>query len=586
MAISAGITFGAAKAELATVVANGVDKDDPRVMSRTNEAIQILLRGKMIPVGAMATYDVVAGGPGGTQLFLPKELENAIEVEVLGGQSVNGSTDVTVGSYDLVNQFAYVDPATAHDNPLVDLFLDVDPVDHTVLRRKYDYPGLDMGATVRVTGKKRYIPIKEDGDSLIIQNIPAIKAEIMAREYLERGSGGVDDSIKYHAIAEKEIGDEIVQHQLDPRRILKRKSDYQKDIVTYAEGTLGRTRGRLALELPSYLLKGKSEITYLINRAVQMLVDNRNQLAITGRISVHGSIDEIMYSPAIGPADVLPWSDYNQIRLMIQSFNTEDLGPQALAAAEEYQKRAFSLQEAQLIQTTEKLRHTTYTNDLETYVSGTFGYMTARLALELPNGLQMTRTEIERLLSMAEMRIMERGKYKGTIKTLSAQIMGGEILFPRDVEGIIAADVFGFPIHLRSIFFEYTKNGPGHIFACERYFIDQGEVYFPQTGGRRRKYIYKGNRAVTVPFDCVAKIRWVQKEACDEMTIKNFEAIRLFVQSIIAERGKDWQNAAPAQAAAINILERELNEYLSGIEHTQNVDTSAGYGLGDLGCPL
>ena len=575
---SAGITFGMAKESLAEVVDNGVCADDPRVMRRTNSAIKLLLDlGTW--VNTMATYDVVASG---TELLLPKQLENAIEVEVQTGLVLNQS-DVVQGHYDLVNPLTYVDPSSAHDNPLDDLFLHPDPVEVGVLRRKYNYPGLTPNSVVRVTGKKRYLPIDSDEDSLIIQNVEAIRSAILYLEFKNRGAGSIDDAAKYLADAKGILESEVKQHQLDPRKSLKRKANYQSDLITYTEGTLGQTRARLALELSGFLLRGKSEITYLVNRAQQMLIDNRNQLYISGRIGIHGDSSELTYTALNEPEKMLVWPDYNQIRLMVQSFITESGDPQAVTVAEEYQKRAFDLQRAMLIETTEKKRHTIYTEALDTYVSGTFGWTCARMALELKGGLALSEAEIERLVSVAEMRIMERGKYKGTLRTLSATIAGGDILFPRDVEGVVAADICGYPADINSIFHEYIKNGPGHCCACEAYFLDQGEVYFPQSGGKRRKYFYKGSKCESVQFDCVVKLRWVQKEACDEMVIKNFEALRTFSQGILLEREEKWTEAGAAKQEAIGILDRELAEHLSGVIHRQNADSRAGYGFSGLG---
>lgn len=575
---SGGIKFGVAAPDLATVTANGVCFDDPRVLLRTNEAIKILL-DEGIWVNAMATYDVVAQG---TELFLPKQLENAIEVEVLNGAQVRNQTDVTQG-WQLVSNFVYLDPSTAHDNPLHDLGLDPDPQDATILRRRYDYKGLQAGATVRVTGAKRYVPITTDDDYLIIQNIPALKLEILAREYLERGSDWMEKAIGYHKMAVESLQAEVKKHMLDPTNSLKRKAAYQKDLIDFAEGTLGRTRARLALELPGLMQKGKSEITYLVNRAVQMLVDNRNQLAIAGRISVHGTTDEISYTPTNIAATALPWGDFNQIRLMVQSFITETGEPQQLQVSEEYQKKAFELQRAQLIEATEKARHAAYTSALTDFPDGTFGHAVARLAIEMPGGLALTETELARLVGTTEKRIMERGKYKGTLKTLSGTIHGGEILFPRDVEAVLVADICGETVDLRNCFFEYQRNGPGHCFDCEGRFVDQGEVYFQDTASKRRKYIYRGSCETDVSFSAVAKIRYVEKENCDPLVIKNFPAMLLFAQGINYERREMWKEAQVAQADAISILELELQEYLSGLQHSQNVDTDAfGFaGIGD-----
>jgi hypothetical protein len=579
-----GLRYSDVKTELATVVANGVGPLNARVLMRVNEAIRAVLE-EIIPVNGMMTVDIVATTESGKQvLLLPKELENAIEVEVLGGAQVNGQTDVTQG-WNLVTNFTYVDPANAHDNPLIDLGLVPDSVDPTVLRRKYIYPGLAAGATVRVTGAKRYVPITADGDYLIVQNVRALKLAILSIERdensaLPEGEGYLQKAIRI-------LQAEVKKHQLDPTNSLKRKANYQNDLVTYDEGTLGRTRARLALELPGFLQRGKAEITYLVNRAVQMLVDSRNQMAIAGRISVHGTTTELTYTPATTAATVLPWTDYNQIRLLVQSFITESGDPQALSVAEEYQKKALELQKAQLIEATEKERHSTYATALGTYLPGSFGHAVARLALEMEGGLQLTTTELERVLSMAEMRLMEQGIFKGCLREVNATITGGEVLFPRDIEAVLAADVCGQPVSIRSIFFEYQNNGPGKTSFCDctTRFVDRGEIYFPQTGFKRRKYFYNGSPTNPTQFTAVCKIRYQPKSSGDELVLKNFEALRLMSQAIMAERAEKWQNAQVNQAMAVQVLNKELEEFLGGIQHVINVQVN-GYGFGDLGNPL
>lgn len=580
--MAGGITYGSVKNELATVVANGVGGDNARTLMRVNEATKAIL-DEMIPVNGMAVYDVVSTTEDGQQvLLLPKELENAIEVEVRGGLDVNGQTDVTQG-WNLVTNFTYVDPASAHDNPLVDLGLVPDPGDPTILRRKYVYPGLAVGATVRVTGAKRYVPITADGDYLIVQNVRALKLAILSIERDENSAQ--EEGEGYLKKALRILEAEVRKHQLDPTNSLKRKARYQADLLNYDEGTLGRTRARLALELPGFLQRGKSGITYLIERAVQMLIDNRNQLAIAGRISVHGGVTELPQTgPLDNPAEVLVWSDYNQIRLMVQSFITESGEAQALAVAEEYQKKAFELQRAQLIEASELLRHTTYTAALSTFSIGTYGWTVARLALELEGGLQLTPTEIGRLVDRAEMRLMERGLWRGTLEEFTADLVDGEVLFPVRVLGILAADVCGMPVDVRSVFFDYQKNGPGKMCTCESKFTDMGEVYFPESGNTRRRYRFHGSTTAQ-EINVVCKLRWIKKANADRMTILNFEGIKLEVQSLLLERQEKWQEAVAVQGLAEAELNKDLNDYLGGVQHSINVEV-AGYGFGDLGGAL
>lgn len=584
-----GVKFSDVKAELATVTHNGVCADDPRVMQRTNEAIRAVL-DELIPVGGMLTGDIVPTTESGRQiLYLPKEFENAIEVEVLNGAAVQFMTDVTQG-WNLVSNSTYVSPENAHDNPLIDLGLVADfPTHPEILRRKYVYPGLAAGATVRVTGAKRYVPITTDDDYLIVQNIRALKLVILSLERDENNAEEKGEALLQKAL--RILRAEVTKHQLDPTNSLKRKFNYQADLLNYAEGTLGRTRARLALELPGFLAKGKAEISYYVNRAVQMLVDNRNQLAIAGRIQVKAGVTELVYEPSTAAATVLAWSDYNQIRLMVQSFLTESADPNMLQVSEEYQRKAYELQKDQLIQETELLRHTTYTTALVTYVSGTFGWTVARLALEMPGGLALTTAELERTLSMAEMRLMERGIWKGCLKTVSASITGGDILFPRDVEAVLSADICGMPTDIRSIFFEFQKNGPGKgigvnglsWLGCSSRFTDQGEVFFNATGDKRRKYHFTGDCTNAVHLNAVCKVRWEQKTACDEMTVKNFEGLRLMCQAIRSEEKEDWQNAGVAAGMAVDVLEKELVQYLGGVQHVPNVECDFGMsGLGGM----
>lgn len=577
--MAGGITFGISKTDIATVVANGVGGSDPRVMPRTNQAIQAILGFDFICVNGMMTADVVSTTESGKQvLLLPKEMLNAIEVEVLGAGTVLSQSDVKQG-WSLVTNFTYVDPASAHDNPLIDLGLVPDPDDPTILRRKYEFPGLSAGATARLTGAKAYVPITSDDDYLIVQNVPAVKIMILSIERYENSAR--DEAKAYKEDAKELLLDEVKKFQLDPTNSLKRKAAYQSDLITYAEGTLGRTRARLALELPGFLQRGKSEITNLVNRAVQMLVDSRNQMAIAGRISVHGSVTELTYAPAVAPATVLAWPDYNQIRLMVQSFITESGDAQALAVAEEYQKKAFELQKAQLIETSELLRHTTYTAALSTFAIGTYGWTVARLALELEGGLQLTSTEIGRFVDRAEMRLMERGLWRGTLEEFKADIVAGEVLFPVRVLGILAADVCGMPVDVRSIFFDYQKNGPGKASTCEAKFTDLGEVYFADSGNTRRRYRFNGSTTAQ-EINVVAKLRWIKKENADRMTILNFEGVKLEAQSLLLERADKWPEAVAVQKLAETELTKDLNDYLGGLQFATNVETS-GYGFGDLG---
>lgn len=442
LAAPGGITYGQIKTSLARVVDNGVCDDDARVVERTNEATKMLLDA-IIPVGGMATYDIVADG---TTLLLPPQLENAIEVEVRGSGLVNNQSDIRQGWYDLVNNFTYVDPDQQHDAPLTDLFLHPDPSDAGILRRKYDFIGLTQGATVRVTGAKRYIPITSDNDYLIIQNIRALKMAIMSLE--RQDINDIDNGQKYYEAAVGMLRAEVMKHLLDPRNSLKRRAHYEKDFATYPMNSFGWFRARMALEIPKLLAKGKSEIT--------------------------------------------------------------------------------------------------------------------------------------RLLEMAEMRLISKGMWKGTVEIFHAEVIDGLIQFPTRVDSILVARLDGWPIDVRSIFFDYMRGGPGWLgecwAVCNAILSDEGEVYDPTAQTTRHQYRLNGARreAPTSCLSVAAKLRWLPKQPIDRMVITNFEAMRLMVTAINLEEAEKWQEAQIAAADAVNEAEKELREFIGGQEMVPHVELMGG----------
>jgi len=266
-AITGGLTYGASKAMICTCVDNGVDQNDPRVMQRTNEGTKVIL-DSILPVGGMATFDVQAQG---NILTLPKYLENAIDAEVRDGAKVRGSGDLNQAFYDVVSQSTYVDPALAHDNPLVDEGLQPDEDDPTILLRRYSYPGLQPNAVVRVTGAKRFLPITSDDDYLIVQNIEALKLMILSIERYENNSP--TDGNTYRQMSLELLSNEVKKHIQDPRNLMRRKARYEDDVASYARGTFGWTRARIALEVPGAMLLGKSEVGRILGDAEMRLME-------------------------------------------------------------------------------------------------------------------------------------------------------------------------------------------------------------------------------------------------------------------------------------------------------------------------
>lgn len=209
------------------------------------------------------------------------------------------------------------------------------------------------------------------------------------------------------------------------------------------------------------------------------------------------------------------------------------------------------------------------------------GWMRANLGLDVEEALRMGRQDLLWSINQIERRIMGRGIYKDMVVTLQAQVKGGMVYFPLNVGGVLAVDLNGQPIPIRSQFFQHLENGPG-MYPCHSMLVDQGDEYFPLTQTQRRKYklIADCENAQTITAVCL--LRWLAKKPKDLMTIKNYEAIRLLFTAKMLEEKEQWKESTANQQQAFDILDKELQQYLAGIKHTVHVQTD-GFGLGDVG---
>lgn len=268
-----GLTYGSQKTILATAVANGIDAADPRVMDYTNEATQIVLN-KLTPVGGMMSANVTAAADG--SLLLPKEMENAIDASLTGTNTgVRGDTDIGQVFFEITDRFTYLDPSDAHDNPLIDLGLVPDPgppPNPTTLRRKYQYPGIDQGTVVAIVGDKRYLPITQDSDPLLVQNVPALK-QVIESIVMRENNAPTQDWVARRDDAINTLKEEVMKFKMDRRNFMRRRSNYEADLKNFKMGTKGWIRARIALEQPGGTQLGKLELDRLLERSEMEIID-------------------------------------------------------------------------------------------------------------------------------------------------------------------------------------------------------------------------------------------------------------------------------------------------------------------------
>lgn len=134
--------------------------------------------------------------------------------------------------------YAYAVPATAGTPTFLAAYA---PYDENPFYRKYFIKGLcgETDETVQILARcrRRYVPVTRDSDELIISNLPALKAMVMAIFYLE--SGEPDNYLKYKATAV-----DILKKEMKAYLGLQTGS---KPAITFGEGMGVRRDGNYIL---------------------------------------------------------------------------------------------------------------------------------------------------------------------------------------------------------------------------------------------------------------------------------------------------------------------------------------------------
>ena len=121
------------------------------------------------------------------------------------------------------------------------------------------------------TGAKRYLPLTNDEDYLIVQNIEAIKCIILSIERYENNA--IQEAQAYRQAGMEMLQAEVKKHIFDPRNYMRRKSGYRQDLVDFAQNTLGWMSAQIALDLPEALRMSKRDLTWTINQAERRLME-------------------------------------------------------------------------------------------------------------------------------------------------------------------------------------------------------------------------------------------------------------------------------------------------------------------------
>ena len=106
-------------------------------------------------------------------------------------------------------------------------------------------------------------------------------------------------------------------------------------------------------------------------------------------------------------------------------------------------------------------RKSEYFDDLVTFAPNTLGWVRAQIATDIDEALKTGKSDLTWSINQIERRLMRRAIWKDCIIEVQADVQGGMVYFPLYVEAVLAVDLNGAPIPIRSQFFEHLENGPG-----------------------------------------------------------------------------------------------------------------------------
>lgn len=526
---------------LAPAVDNGVCPDDPRVLTWVNEAVDEI-NSMGVWVGSMIEHLICTLDTGKT-FTLPRQIDSVIEVTQL-----TPARDIGQGWYEILNPSTYVEADYVMDEVLIDrgevpLFQDL--VGPAKLRVYSDLPE-DAGKSVWFEGM--------DGDTVVTFS-----------------DGGTYIAGERLAVATS-LGGYTTGTKSFTKVNRVRKSVTRGPLRIFAVPDDSSTPYQVG-----YMAPDETEARYRRYYFPSMTfpVSGPAQLRVTGLRR---------HLPLTSRTDRIPF-DVRAVKLMILALQKElENMPEEAAKYRsqcgerlQAQVKRYMLDPRQAAQ-----RKAQFLEDELTCGPRTFGFMRAKLALELPNASRLGRIQLGRVLNAAERRLIESGKWRGSKQTVTVEdAEPGLIVLPADCESILVATIDGIPILVRDEYFEFNENGPGYQPADgsgPEMLIDRDE----DEDGARQYLLSTCRQSPTLELRC--KARHVTKSAADTpMQIVNFEALKeealsLMFEGFLPPLPADLERSAAHHAKALRLLDDENREYLSGVPTRMRIqhDYSAG----------
>jgi aryl carrier-like protein len=298
---------------------------------------------------------------------------------------------------------------------------------------------------------------------------------------------------------------------------------------------------------------------------------------------------KLNFVPAASASDLLIIQDLDALRLMLLALWREQNGQLDLAQA--FEQKAVERLSIVLDKTLETARRLNYQSIVATSVEGTIGWMRARMALDLKDGLHTDDAALFHLVDKAEEYLLTRGSWYGSVKQFNIQIdQSGELYLPHEVESILFCSFNSERVNLFAREYDFHENGPGYRTANNTsglLVIDRGEdaVFDANFGGLVAKRKIFVNRPTNPEDPCILTIlgstRWSAKtNDSDPMIIGNYPALLEMVTAFMQSDKPDFYTFH--EQKSIQLLRDELQQKRGGNRLTMQVQGTA-WAMGDIG---
>ena len=300
---------------------------------------------------------------------------------------------------------------------------------------------------------------------------------------------------------------------------------------------------------------------------------------VTGRLN---------FIPAALPTDLLIIQDLDAIRLMLLALWREQNGQLDLAQA--FEQKAVERLSMILDKTLEGARRLNYQSIIATSVEGTMGWMRARMALDLKDGLFTDDAVLFHLIDKAEEYLLTRGSWYGSIRQFDVEVTeSGEMYLPHTLESILFCSFNSERVDLFAREYDFHENGPGFRTAYNTnglLVVDRGEDTVFDTNlaalvAKRKIFV---NRPTNPQTPCIltilGSVRFSAKTSdSDQMVIGNYPAMVELVTAFMQNDKPDFYTFH--EQKAIQLLRDELQQKRGGNRFSLQVQGSA-WGMGEI----